>query len=304
MSTRRPIGVPAGVGAYFLWGLFPLYWPLLEPAQPAEILAHRVVWSLVVVGVLLAVRRRFGRLRDLTRRPRALGGLAVAAVLIAVNWGTYIYGVNTGHVVEASLGYFINPLVTVLLGVVLLRERLRRAQWAAVGVASVAVAVLTLDYGRPPWIALILAFSFGFYGLVKKTVAAGAVEGLAVESAVLLLPALGYLLLLAQSGDGTFGTAGVGEALLLASSGVVTAVPLLLFAAAATRIPLTTLGLLQYLAPVLQFLFGVALYHEPMPPARLAGFALVWLALVVFSLDGLRERTRVRAERRAAAVLA
>jgi chloramphenicol-sensitive protein RarD len=299
---ERRLGVPAGVGAYLLWGLFPLYWPLLEPAGPVEILAHRVVWSLALVLGLLALRGGFGRVRDLVRRPRALGGLAAAAAVVAVNWGTYIYGVNSGHVVETSLGYFINPLVTVVLGVVVLGERLRPGQWGAVALATAAVAVLTLDYGHPPWIALTLALSFGLYGLTKKTVGAGAVEGLAVETALLFLPALGYLLFLQAAGTGTFGAAGAAQNALLLASGVVTAVPLLLFGAAATRIPLTTLGLLQYLAPVLQFLFGVLVFHEAMPPARLAGFGLVWLALVVFSLDGLRERSRVRGARRADAV--
>jgi chloramphenicol-sensitive protein RarD len=289
VSTERR-GVAYGAAAYLLWGLFPLFWPLLEPAGPVEILAHRIVWSLLVVLGILAVQRNWAWARALGRRRLAL--LAVAAALIAVNWGTYIYGVNSGHVVETSLGYFINPLVTVGLGVVVLRERLRPAQWAAVGLAVVAVAVLTVDYGRPPWIALTLALSFAGYGLLKKKAHAGAVESLTIETAVLFVPALGFLLWLADRGAGTFGTAGAAHAALLAGSGVVTAVPLLFFGAAATRVPLTVLGLLQYLAPVLQFAIGVLVYREDMPASRVAGFALVWLALVVFTVDGLARRRR------------
>jgi chloramphenicol-sensitive protein RarD len=281
-----------GVAAYGLWGLFPLYWPLLEPARPVEILAHRFLWSLVVVVAILAVRRSWSWVGRYAGQPRLIGMLAVAAIVIAFNWGTYIYGVNSGNVVETSLGYFINPLVTVLLGVVVLRERLRRTQWVAVGLAGIAVTVLTLDYGRLPWIALVLAGSFGTYGLLKKTAGAGAVESLTVETAVLVLPALGFLSVLEANGTGTFGHISAGHTLLLAGAGVVTAIPLLFFGAAATRIPLTTLGLLQYLAPILQFLLGVLLLHEPMPASRLAGFALVWLALMVFTADGIANRSR------------
>lgn len=279
-----------GAAAYLLWGLFPLYWPLLEPAGAVEILAHRVVWSLVVVAAVLVVQRRWRWIGALGRRRVAL--LVAAALFIAVNWATYIYGVNTGQVVETSLGYFVNPLVTVGLGVLVLHERLRATQWAAVGIAGVAVVVLTLDYGRPPWIALVLAVSFGLYGLLKKQVGIGAVDSLAVETAVLFAPALAYLVLLAGRGSGTFGAAGSGHALLLVSTGLVTAVPLLFFGAAATRVPLTVIGLLQYLAPVMQFLIGVLLYREPMPASRIAGFALVWLALVLLTADGVAASRR------------
>jgi chloramphenicol-sensitive protein RarD len=292
-------GLLYGAGAYLLWGLFPLYWPLLEPARPPEILAHRIVWSLLVVVLLLALRRDWQWVRVLAGRPRAAAGLAAAAVLIAANWSVYIYGVNSGHVVETSLGYFINPVVTVLIGVVVLGERLRRAQWAAVALGAVAVLVLGLDYGRPPYLALALAFSFALYGLIKKQVGAsvGAVQSLTVETAVLFVPALTWLLVLDARGDGQLGHAGWGQALLLASAGPVTAVPLLLFAAAARRVPLTALGLLQYLAPVLQFATGVLVYDEPMPASRLAGFALVWLALVVLTGDTVREYRRSRRAR-------
>jgi chloramphenicol-sensitive protein RarD len=281
-----------GLGAYLLWGLFPLYWPLLEPAGAPEILAHRVVWSLGLVVLLLAIRRQSGWLRDLVAQPRALATLAAAAVIIAINWLTYIWGVNNGHVVETSLGYFINPLVTVLFGVFIFAERLRQAQWTALGIAAVAVVILTVDYGRLPWIALTLAFSFATYSVLKKKSGVGPVEGLTVETAVLVLPALGFLLLAEAGGTGTFGHAGAVNAALLAGTGVVTAVPLLLFAGAAQRIPLSTIGILQYLAPTLQFLFGVLVFHEAVPPVRLASFVLVWVALAIFTVDGITHHRR------------
>lgn len=300
-------GVLYGVTAYGLWGLFPLYWVLLKPAGAVEILAHRIVWSLVVVLALLAAlarRHRRPMLAGMPRDRRRLALLALAAGAVTVNWVTYIWGVNHGHVVETSLGYFTNPLVTVLAGVVLLGERLRPAQWAAVGLGALAVAVLTLGYGRPPWIALTLAFSFGAYGLIKKKAATPAVESLAVETAVLLAPALGYLVVLEASGAGTFAGHGVGHAALLALGGVVTAAPLLAFAASANRVPLSLLGLLQYLAPVLQFALGVLVFGEQMPAVRWFGFGLVWLALSVLTWDGLRaaNATRRRGRGRAAAV--
>ena len=279
-------GLAAGVAAYLLWGLFPLYWPLLEPAAPVEILAHRVVWSLVFLAGVLALTSGFGWVAGLGRRRLTL--LTLAAGLITVNWGTFIYGVNSGHVVETSLGYFINPLVTVALAVTVLGERLPGLQRLAVGIATVAVVILTLDYGRPPWIALTLAFSFGLYGLVKKRVGMDGTPSLAVETAVLVVPAVAYLALLGASGEGTFTTEGGGHAALLMAGGIATAVPLMLFGASAIRIPLSTLGLLQYLAPVMQFLIGVLVYDEAMPPARLAGFALGWIALVVFTAGAIR----------------
>ena len=295
-------GTAYGVAAYLLWGLFPLYWPLLKPAGAIEILAHRIVWSLLVVVGVLVVTRSWAWVRPLLSAPATLARMSTAACIIAANWAVYIWAVNHERVVETSLGYFINPLVTVLIGVVLLHERLRRLQWAAVALGAGAVLVLTVDYGRPPWIALALAFSFATYGLLKKQVGAtvGAVQSLTVETTVLFLPALGYLLVLDARGGGQFGHSGVGPALLLASAGVATAVPLLFFAASARRVPLSTLGLLQYLAPVLQFLTGVVLYHEPMPASRLAGFALVWAALALLTFDGLRNGRRRRRARRAA----
>ncbi|MFF7182083.1 EamA family transporter RarD [Streptomyces sp. NPDC008121] len=278
-----------------MWGLVPLFWPLLKPAGAIEILAHRMVWSLLAVGVALLALRRWGWIRELAREPRKLGLIAVAAAVISVNWGGYIWAVNSGQVVEASLGYFINPLVTIAMGVLLLKERLRPVQWTAVGIGFAAVLVLAIGYGRPPWLSLMLAFSFAVYGLVKKKVNIGGLESLAAETAIQFLPALAYLLWLGASGNIIFGTQGAGHAALLAATGLVTAVPLVCFGAAAIRVPLSTLGLLQYLAPVFQFGLGVVYFHEAMPPERWAGFSLVWLALTLLTWDALRTARRSRA---------
>jgi chloramphenicol-sensitive protein RarD len=280
-------GLPYGIAAYALWGAFPLYWPLLEPAGAIEILTQRMLWSLVVVAALLSATHGWTRVRDVLVVPAQRWRLAAAAVFVSANWGVYIWGVNAGHVVETSLGYFINPLFTILLGVVFLGERLRPVQWVAVGIGTAAIIVLAVDYGRPPWIALILAFSFGMYGYLKKRVSVGTVESLAIETGFMAVPAAVTVAVLAVLGDATFTDHGTGHASLLAATGVVTAVPLLLFGAAARRLPLTTLGLIQYLAPVLQFAVGVGIRHEPLPPARLAGFALVWLALAILATEGL-----------------
>lgn len=284
-----------GAAAYTMWGLFPLYWPLLKPSGAVEILAHRMAWSLVAVLVVLAVRRHWSWISGLLKEPRKLALLALAAVIVTVNWGVYIYAVNAGQVVESALGYFINPLISVLFGVVLLKERLRPLQWAAVGFGTLAVLVLTIDYGRPPWIALALAVSFGLYGLVKKQANVGAAESLTVETLVLLAPALAYILYLGQTGQSTFGTEGLGHAALLAGAGVITAVPLLCFTAAAIRVPLSTIGLLQYIAPVLQFLCGVLVAKETMPASRWIGFSIVWLALAIFTYDSIRTARATRA---------
>ncbi|HET7326721.1 MAG TPA: EamA family transporter RarD [Nocardioidaceae bacterium] len=300
--TEQRRGFILGATAYTLWGSFPLYWPLLEPAGPGEILAHRIVWSLVVVSGLLVLRRRVGSLRQALTNRRSMLALVIAAVVIGINWFTFIYGVNSGRVVETSLGYFINPLVTVLIGVLLLGERLRRPQWVALGVALVAVVWLAFDYGRPPWIALVLAFSFGTYGLAKKKANAGAVEGLAVESVVLAPAALLYLGFLHQAGQGEFTAHGWPFALLLTTTGIVTAAPLLCFGAAATRVSLTTIGMLQYITPSLQFAVGVLVYDEPMSPARWAGFVLVWIALAILTAEAISHRRR--ALRRAAVAAA
>ncbi|MFE7811419.1 EamA family transporter RarD [Streptomyces sp. NPDC057433] len=291
-ANERRKGLLNGFAAYGMWGLVPLFWPLLKPAGAVEILAHRMVWSLFFVGAALLVVRRWAWLGELLRQPRRLALITVAAAVITVNWGVYIWSVNSGHVVEASLGYFINPLVTIAIGVLLLKERLRPVQWTAVGVGFAAVLVLTIGYGRPPWISLCLAFSFAVYGLVKKKVNLGGVESLAAETAVQFLPALGYLLWLGSQGDSTFGTEGTGHAALLAATGIVTALPLVCFGAAAIRVPLSTMGLLQYLAPVFQFLLGILYFKEAMPPERWAGFALVWLALMLLTWDALRTARR------------
>ncbi|OIJ97955.1 EamA family transporter RarD [Streptomyces monashensis] len=293
-ASEDRIGLLNGFAAYGMWGLVPLFWPLLKPAGAVEILAHRMVWSLVVVGVALVFVRRWAWAGALLRQPRRLALVAVAATVISVNWGVYIWAVNSGHVVEASLGYFINPLVTIAMGVLLLKERLRPVQWVAVATGFAAVVVLTVGYGRPPWISLVLAFSFATYGLVKKKVDLGGVESLAAETAIQFLPALGYLLWLVGHGESSFVNDGSGHAVLLASTGLVTALPLVCFGAAAIRVPLSTLGLLQYLAPVFQFLLGILYFHEAMPVERWAGFALVWLALILLTGDALRSARRTR----------
>jgi chloramphenicol-sensitive protein RarD len=295
MSQARR-GFAFAVVAYLCWGLFPLYWKLLRPSAPIEILAHRIVWSFALLAVAVVVARGWRRLAGLSRRPAQVALIGACALLIGVNWGSYIYGVNADRVVETSLGYFINPLVTVLLGVLVLRERLRPAQWLAIGVGGVAVGVLTMDYGQVPYLALVLATTFGLYGLAKKRLAVPAVDGLTVESAILLGPAVAYLVLLASAGGATFPTVSGGHTLLMVLAGLVSTGPLLLFAGAANRIPLSTIGLLQYLAPILQLGCGVLVFGEPMPPARLAGFALVWLALLVFTWDGLRNSRNVPAK--------
>ena len=289
-ESRR--GFLLGVAAYALWGLFPLYWPLLEPAGAVEILAHRVLWSLVTMVVLAVAMHQLPGVRAIFADRRSLGLLSIAAVVIAVNWGTYIWGVNNDRVVETSLGYFINPLVTVLMAVLILKERLRPWQWAAIGIATAAVVGLAVEYGRPPWVALVLAFSFGTYGLAKKTAGVAAVPSITFETMALAPVALVYLLVLGAHGDGHFSTDGPGHAVLLASTGVVTAVPLICFGAAAIRVSLTTIGLLQYLAPILQFLLGVAVFHEHMTTMRWVGFVAVWVALVIFTVEALRHRRR------------
>lgn len=287
-------GLIYGSGAYLLWGLFPLYWPLLKPAGAIEILAQRMIWSLLFIGIVLLCTRNWSGVRAVIADRAALSRLALAAACVSVNWGVYIWAVNSGHVIETSLGYFINPLLTILLGVLVLKESLTRSQWIAVGIATVAIVVLTIDYGRLPWIALTLAVSFAAYGFLKKQVSAGAVESLAIETAVLALPALITLTVLANRSQLTFGHHSYSTTLLLAGSGVITAIPLLLFGAGASRLPLSTIGLLQYLAPVLQFAVGVGVRHEAMPLPRLLGFALVWVALVILTTEGLRSSRRTR----------
>jgi chloramphenicol-sensitive protein RarD len=285
-------GFLLGVAAYAMWGLFPLYWPLLEPAGAVEILAHRIVWSMVTMGLLVVLLGRTATFRRVVADRRVARLLALAAALITVNWATYIWGVNNGHVVETALGYFINPLVTVLMGVFILGERLRPWQWVAMGVAGLAVLVLTVDYGRLPWVALVLALTFGSYGLCKKQAGAPAIESITYETVLIGPLALGYVVWLGAQGDSTFASHGLGHTLLFMTTGIVTAIPLICFGGAAIRIPMVTLGLLQYLTPILQFLLGVLYFHEDMPAGRWVGFVLVWGALAIFTFDSIRHQRR------------
>ena len=290
-EQRHRHGIAYGLAAYGLWGAVPLFWPLVARASALELLAHRVIWSLVICAALLLVvvpRGWWGRVGN----RRSLLLLGAAATLVSVNWGTYIWAVNSGHVVETSLGYYINPILSILLGVVVLREHLESLQWLSVGLAALAVIVLTVDYGRLPWIALTLAASFATYGFLKKKVNGGAVDTLAVESGLLTPVAIGYLIFLQATGSLTFGHLGWWHSLLLMASGLVTVVPLLFFAAATTRLPLSTLGLLQYVAPTLQFLLGVLYFGESMSLGRWVGFGLVWLALVILTVHGVRAARR------------
>jgi chloramphenicol-sensitive protein RarD len=279
-------GLFYAIAANVLWGVIPLYWPLLKPASPAELLAHRIVWSLLFVVLLLWATRRLTALRTLMRRPRILAALAGAALFQGVNWGAYIYAVNSGQLLQASLGYFIAPLLTVMLAVVVLRESLRPVQWVAVGLGALAVGVLSVNHGAPPWLALVMGVCFAGYGFLRSAAAIGTVEGLAVETAILAGPALAWITWLGVQGTGTFSVDDTDHAILLISAGLVTMMPLLFFGAAATRLSLATLGLLQYLAPVLQWVIGVAVVGEPMPLTRLLGFVLVWCALAVLAVDG------------------
>ena len=290
VDKETTAGILFGFGAYGLWGLLPLYFIALLPAGPVEIVANRVVWSLLFCALLITVTRSWPTLATAFRDRSVFGPLAIAGALIAVNWLTYTYGVTTGQAVEASLGYFINPLVSVLLGVIVLKEKLRPLQWAAVGIGFVAVAVLTVSYGKLPWIALTLAFSFGLYGFVKNRVGpkVDAVTSLSVETMVLAPLAGVTMVVLGATGTATLATQGPGHFWLLAASGVLTAVPLLFFGASARRLPLTTIGLLQYVAPMLQFVVALVIFQEAMTTDRWIGFGVVWLALLVLTVDMLR----------------
>jgi chloramphenicol-sensitive protein RarD len=289
-------GVIAGVTAYLIWGLFPLYWPLLEPAGAIEILAHRMIWSLLAMVVVVTALRQWRSIRVIPVRSWLL--VALAATLIAVNWGVYIYAVNNERVIEASLGYFMNPLVSVLIGVIALGERLRALQWAAVVLGVAASVVISIAGGHVPYLSVVLALSFGCYGLVKKVIPLTPTASLTAEGIVLAVPALATVIALQSAGDGTLTGHGVGHVVLFMLTGVVTVVPLLAFARAAQALPLSVLGLLQYLTPVVQFLLGVLWAHESMPPARWAGFAMIWCALMVLSFDALRRARTISRERR------
>jgi chloramphenicol-sensitive protein RarD len=281
------IGILYAATAYILWGLFPIYFKALQNVSPVQILWHRIVWAFLFLLIVLAVRRQWSWIARVSRQPKVLAGFAASALLLSINWYIYIWSVNNNHVVDASLGYFMNPLVSVLLGFLLLDERLRPTQWTAVALAAAGVAWLTLQAGHPPWIGLALALSFGFYGLLRKTAALGALEGLSLETMLLLPVALGYLAWLSLNNENNFSHATLNTKCMLIAAGPITAVPLLMFAAGARRIPMSTLGLLQYLAPSLQLLLGVWLYDEPFGGRRLIGYAVVWSALALYSLDGL-----------------
>ncbi|MGC4190850.1 MAG: EamA family transporter RarD [Thermomicrobiales bacterium] len=292
-------GFLLGAAAYGMWGVFPIYFHLLVPAGALEILGQRIVWSMVFCLLVWAFIRDIGWAKELLRSPRRLGLLTLAALVLSVNWGIYIYAVVADNVVEASLGYFINPLVLVVMGVLLLHERLRSLQWLAVGLGTVAVLVMTVDYGRLPWIALTLAFSFAIYGFIKKLVGGqiGALESMTTETVVLAPFALILVAWLEASGRGTFSQDAPWHGLMLVGTGIITPLPLVCFAAAARRVPLTTMGLLQFSAPILQLICGVAIFGEHVPPVRWFGFGIVWVALVVLTIDSvrhLRNRTRTR----------
>ena len=285
--SERSLGLIFGLSAYILWGLFPLYWPLLKPASAYEIVAHRAVWTLLFCLVVLAFHKKLRHTISQLRNTRTLLGLAATSALISVNWIVYIWATNSGHVVEASLGYYINPLVIIAFGVLLLKEKMRIGQWVAVGIATTGVAVLTIDYGRLPWIALALALSWGSYGVIKKVLGLGALEGLTIETMLSLIPYATFLIFLESQGTGQFGHSW-GLSLLLLSAGAITAIPLLLFNGSTTRLPYTVIGLLQYITPTIQFSIGVWIRHEDMPTARWVGFAIIWCALIALAIDLLR----------------
>ena len=290
--SEKSLGLIFGLSAYVLWGLFPLYWPLLKPASAYEIVAHRAVWTLVFCLVVLFFHKKLRHTFAQLRKPRTLFGLAATSALISINWIVYIWATNSGHVVEASLGYYINPLVIIAFGVLLLKEKMRLGQWIAVGIATIGVAVLTIDYGRLPWIAIALALSWGSYGVIKKVLGLGALEGLTIETFISLLPYSIFLLVLENNGTGQFGHH-LGLSILLLSAGAITAIPLLLFNGSTTRLPYTVIGLLQYITPTIQFSIGVWVRHEAMPAARWVGFLFIWLALVTLAVDLVRSSRAV-----------
>ena len=277
--------------AFLCWGLFPLYFHAISDVPPLQILVHRVLWSLLFLAIILTARRQWAWLGALRSRPRVMASFGVSSLLLSGNWLLYIWAVNNGHVIEASLGYFINPLVNVMLGYLVLKEKLRRGQWAAIGLAALGVLWLTWQAGHMPWIALMLAASFGGYGLMRKTAALGALEGLSFETLILFPFALGYLVWLAMHGQNVFvTTASDSTRWLLVAAGPITAIPLLLFASGARKIPLSVLGLLQYIGPTIQLSLGIFLFHEAFTQARLVGFVMIWSALALYAAEGLYQR--------------
>jgi chloramphenicol-sensitive protein RarD len=290
--SKNKLGLLFGVSAYSLWGAFPLYWPLLEPANALEIVSHRAVWTLVFCFIVLAATKALKSTLATLKRPKVAAKLFLTSVLISINWLVYIWATNNGHVVEASLGYYINPLIIIGFGVILLKEKMRPLQWVAVSIASIGVLVLTIDYGRLPWIALTLAISWGSYGLIKKQLGLGALEGLAIETFISAFFYLGYLIYIGNQGTGQFGHSW-GLTILLMSAGAVTAIPLLLFNGSTNRLPFTTIGLLQYITPTLQFSVGVWVRHEDMPTARWVGFLIIWVALTALAIDLIKSSRAV-----------
>ena len=290
--SEHSLGLLFGVSSYILWGLFPLYWPLLQPASPLEIVSHRAVWTLVFCLIVLALAKQLHSTIAIVKKPKIMAGLFLTTILVSINWLTYIWATNNGHVVEAALGYYINPLIIIAFGVLLLREKMRPLQWLAVGIAAVGVAILTFDYGRLPWVAISLALSWGTYGLVKKKLDLGALNGLAIETLISFIPYVGYLIYLGNQGTGQFGQS-PGLTVLLISAGAVTAIPLLLFNGSTTRLPYSTIGLLQYITPTIQFSIGVWVRHEDMPAARWIGFLVIWLALAALATDLVRSSRTV-----------
>ncbi|MBN1665573.1 MAG: EamA family transporter RarD [Anaerolineales bacterium] len=292
-------GILYAIGAYLLWGVFPVYWKLIQTVPAVEIIAHRILWSFIFVNLVILLSRQWRQLWQLARQPRRLLPYVLMAALLGVNWLTYVWGVNAGYIVETSLGYFINPLVSVLMGVVFLRERLRSWQWVSVALATIGILYLTWQYGALPWIALVLAFSFGTYGLIKKQGSLGATQSFAAETGFMLLPALVYLVFLEINGRAAFAHSDPRTTFLLIFSGVATGLPLLLFGAGARLIPLSSLGFLQYIAPTMQLMIGLLVYGEPFPQERLVGFGLIWVALGIFTVEGFQARRKRRADLRA-----
>ncbi|MGD0879189.1 MAG: EamA family transporter RarD [Anaerolineales bacterium] len=275
-------GVLYGIGAYLLWGIFPIYWKLLEAVPAIQIISHRIIWSFVLLALILFITRQWRSFRAAALSRRVVLIYLVSAILLSINWLTYIWAINAGFVLETSLGYFINPLLSVLLGVLFVREKLRPLQWLPIGLAAIGVIYVAVSYGQFPWIALTLAISFGLYGLVKKVAPLGSLFGLTLETGLLFLPAVAFLIILEWQGQGAFLHVPAVSNLLMIGAGLVTTVPLLLFASAAQRIPLSTLGILQYINPTIAFLLGLFLFHEPFNLSLLIGFSIVWLALIIY----------------------
>jgi chloramphenicol-sensitive protein RarD len=293
-SDNSRAGLLYGITCYTLWGIFPLYFIQLEFAPALEIVAHRIIWSLLLCLALLAVTRRLPEFFAVLRNPRQLGSLAIAAALITCNWLTYVYATNNGQVLQASLGYFINPLLTILLGVVLLREQLRPMQWVAVAIALLAIIVIAVGQGGPPWLALTMALTFGFYGLSKKLAgrSIAPIPSLTIETLLVAPVAIIVLMWITEHGESHFLAHGMSSALLLSSTGIATTIPLIAFAAAARRLPLSMLGMLQYIGPILQFIVAVTVMHEVMSPARWTGFGMIWVALALITVDALHNSRR------------